>query len=92
MRDLDDLFRVPGMHALLRDVPAEPEIRIDVTQDEKAYYVKADVPALKKEDIDISINGDQVSITAETRRSADGVLQLTLPKKNAAPARELTVG
>ena len=131
LRELDDFFGMPRMRALFRDMPAtEPQIRIDVTEDDKAYYVKADVPGVKKEDIDISIKGNQVSITAETRResetrkgetdvrseryygmqsrtftlmqeiddvraeakSTDGVLNLTLPKKNAAPTRKLTVG
>ena len=128
-RELDEFFRVPRMRSLMRDAPTEPELRIDVTEDENAYHVKADVPGVRKEDIEISINGNQVSITAEVRRekearkdekelrteryygmqsrtftllhdidearaeakSADGVLQLTLPKKNAAPARKLTV-
>jgi HSP20 family protein len=47
------------------DVPAD--IRIDVAEDEKNFIVKADVPGVSKDDIHVAIDGNQVSITAETK-------------------------
>lgn len=38
-RELDDFFGAPRLRSLVREVPAEPEIRIDVSEDEKAYDV-----------------------------------------------------
>ena len=46
---------------------AAPRIKMDVTETEKAYTVKAEIPGARKENIKISINGNQVSISAETR-------------------------
>lgn len=47
------------------------KFRADIAENEKAYTVHADLPGVKKEDIHISIDGDQVSITAETRREKE---------------------
>ena len=64
-RDLDPTFRFP--RAAWRNMPEVPEIKMDVSEDEKGYRVKAEIPGVKKEDIKISIEGNQVSITAEAR-------------------------
>ena len=45
-----------------------PLMRVDVTEDEAAYMVKAEIPGMKKEDIAVSIDGNTVSITAEVKR------------------------
>lgn len=42
-------------------------LRLDITETEQAYLVKAEMPGIKKEDIKVSINGDQVTISAESR-------------------------
>ena len=63
----ENFWRFPRAGALWRAFPEEPEIKIDVTEDEKTYYVKADVPGVKKEDIHVSIEGNQVSISAEVK-------------------------
>ncbi len=41
--------------------------RADITESDKAYTVHAELPGVKKEDIQIAIDGDQVTISAETR-------------------------
>jgi len=43
-----------------------PEMRVDVSEDEKAYQIKADVPGVKKEDIKVRIDGNRVSIGAQS--------------------------
>lgn len=45
-----------------------PEMRIDVTENERSYAVKAEIPGVGKDDIDVSIDGNHVSITAEVKR------------------------
>ena len=46
---------------------AAGRIRIDVSEKDGAYVVHAAVPGVKKEDIQVNIDGDQVSISAEAR-------------------------
>ena len=56
--------------ALSFDV-AEPQIRIDVAEDGESYTVKAEIPGMKKEDIHVSVEGNHVSISTETRKEQD---------------------
>ncbi|MEJ8813187.1 Hsp20/alpha crystallin family protein [Variovorax ureilyticus] len=61
--------------------PAPLKMRIDVTENDKAFNVKADIPGVKKEDISIKVDGHTVSIDAEaksekeTRGDGDKVLR-----------------
>lgn len=65
--ELDELLRgVRG--SLARQYEDMLEMRMDVTEDDKRYCVRVDVPGVRKEDIDIAIDGNQVTITAEARR------------------------
>lgn len=126
----DDLFK--GF--LVRPVGFESDeparrMRIDVAEQNGEYQVMAELPGVNKDDIQVSIDGDQVSITAESRvereakegervlhsercfgkiarafrldqeidesrasaKFTDGVLELTLPKKASAAAKQLTI-
>jgi len=105
------------------------QIKVDVEEDDKSYKVKAEVPGVKKEDINVQIDGNVVSISAESKREkdvkqngkvirseryygslyrsfslgqdvdqagaaakyADGILELSLPKKAASVTKKLTV-
>ena len=40
--------------------------KLDVSEDEKSYLVRADLPGYKKEDIRVSVDGNQITISAET--------------------------
>jgi len=70
-RDMEDFFRMPRLRAWSRDLPAAPEIRIDVSEDDKTYHVKAEIPGVKKEDIHVAVEGNQVSISAEVRKEEE---------------------
>jgi HSP20 family protein len=48
-----------------------PQIRIDVNETDKAYTVKADIPGVRKEDIDVRIDGNQVTISAEVKQQKE---------------------
>ena len=107
----------------------ELQIRIDVREDKNAYRVHADVPGTRKEDIQVTVDGNVVTIRAEANRESeqkegekvlrterfvgtvsrsfqlpyeidlasaeakyqDGVLDLTLPKRTASAAKQLTI-
>jgi HSP20 family protein len=48
--------------------PGAPgRIKLDVSEKDGAYVVHAEIPGVNKEDIQVNIDGDQVSISAETR-------------------------
>jgi HSP20 family protein len=66
--DLEDLIQGFGSRALTRGFDESLEMRMDVQEDDKAYRVTVDVPGVKKEDIDVSVEGNQVTITAEVKR------------------------
>ena len=50
---------------------ADMQMKIDVKEDDKSFTVKADVPGVKKEDIQIEIDHDRVSLRAEVRREKE---------------------
>ena len=62
-----NLFRPVGVTT--RDVVVP--IRLDVSEKENAYVVHAEIPGVKKEDIKIEIDGNEVSISAETKNEKD---------------------
>jgi HSP20 family protein len=47
------------------------QFRVDVTESENAYKLHAEIPGVKKEDIHITIDGDQVAISAEVKQEKD---------------------
>jgi len=65
--DIDDLFKGFFMRPVLFEGQPQMQIKMDVKEDDNAYTVHADIPGVKKEDIQVSIEGNQVSISAETK-------------------------
>ncbi len=104
-------------------------MRVDVAEHNGEYKLLAELPGVKKEDIKVEVDGDEVSISAELRNGhgagegarvlhseryfgrlaralrlgeeiddakvtakfADGVLELTLPKKAPAASKQITI-
>ena len=71
---VDDLFK--GF--LVRPVAYEngrgealPRMKVDVAERNGAYLVTAELPGVKKEDIQVSIDGAQVTLTAEVKRERE---------------------
>jgi HSP20 family protein len=65
----DDFIRTLGLRPQWADLEA-PDVRIDVTENDGAYRVKAEIPGVDKNDIDVSISGNQVAISAEIKRES----------------------
>jgi HSP20 family protein len=63
-RTFDEFFS--DLRMPLRNADLAPRVRIDVTEAADSYKVKADLPGVKKEDIRVNIDGNHVSISAET--------------------------
>jgi HSP20 family protein len=126
----DDLFRGFLVRPVSYEHPAGvAQFRVDVSENEKAHTLRAELPGVKKEDINVTIDGDTVAISAEVKsekdvkngdrvlraeryygkvyraftlgqaveeagthaKYADGVLELTLPKKAAVQAKRITI-
>lgn len=51
--------------------PQQLKMRIDVTENDQAYKVKADIPGVKKEDISVRIDGNVVQIDAKTESAKE---------------------
>ena len=65
----DELFR--GFFRPVRAGKDEASFKMDVTEKDNAYVVKAEIPGVAKEDIQVSIEGNQVTIGADVKREAD---------------------
>ena len=128
---VDDLFKGFLVRPLAYEGRGEalPRMKVDVAEKNGAYIVTAELPGVKKDDIQVTIDGAQVTLAAEVKREKevsqdervlhtertfgkatrsftlpqevdeakaeakfrDGVLELTLPKKAAAPRKQVTI-
>ena len=50
---------------------AEPKMKLDVKEDEKSYTVRADIPGVKKEDIQVEVDANAVTVRAEVRQEKE---------------------
>jgi HSP20 family protein len=70
---VDDLFK--GF--LVRPVAYEgrdaalPRVKVDIAEKNGAYTVTAELPGVKKEDIQVTINGAEVTLGAEVKREKE---------------------
>ena len=67
----DDLFRGFFMRPVRFEGQPEIQIKLDVSEDAKAYSVHAEIPGVKKEDIHVTIDGSQVAISAEVKNEKE---------------------
>jgi len=126
---LDEWFRGFLKPVRAEGAPTPVVIKMDVTETENGYLIHSEMPGVKKEDIDVAIDGNQVTITAEVKQEwqkkesdrmlrneryfgniyraftlpaeldesacdatyQDGVLELKLVRKAAAPGRRLAI-
>jgi len=51
--------------------PAQAGIGMRVTEDDKSYTVHAEMPGVSKDDIHVTIEGNQVTVAAEVKREKD---------------------
>ena len=126
---LDEWFRGFFKPVRVEGAPTPAVIKMDVTETDNGYLVHSEIPGVKKEDIDVAIEGTQVTITAEVRQQwekkdgdrmlrneryfgniyrsftlpaeldesaceatyENGVLELKLVRKAAAPGKRLAI-
>lgn len=73
--DVNDFFKGfgarPFMRDFMRDFQPEPQMKMDVSEADGSYLVKAEIPGVNKNDIHVSIDGNLVSISAEVKREKE---------------------
>lgn len=67
---LDDVFKGFFRPVRIEGAP-DVQIKMDVKEDDKGYTVHAEIPGVKKEDIHVTIDGNQVSISAEVKQEKE---------------------
>ena len=50
---------------------APTQVRMDVTETDKEYVVLAEMPGVKKEEISVTIDGNEVTVSAEVKHEKD---------------------
>lgn len=70
-RDLDDVFKGFFLAPMPFSQFSQGQFPIDVTEDDKNFKVRAELPGFGKEEINVSVSGDQVSISAETKKEKE---------------------
>ena len=71
---VDDLFRgffVRPVSYDTRGALDASRLKVDVSEKNGAYQVTAELPGVKKEDIQVAIDGAQVTLSAEIRREKE---------------------
>jgi HSP20 family protein len=69
--DVNDFFKGFGMRPFMRELEHEPQMKMDVSEAEGSYMVKAEIPGVNKDDIHISIDRNLVSISAEVKKEKE---------------------
>jgi len=71
MDPLEDTFRSMLRPWRLEQMDSPPRIRLDVAERNGTYAVRAEIPGCRKEDIDVRIEGNLVTISAEMKKVWD---------------------
>jgi len=67
----DDLVKGFFLRPMRFDQQDHTRAKIDVKEDANSYTVLAEIPGVKKEDILVSVDGNQVAISAEIKRQKE---------------------
>lgn len=90
---LDDLF-AGFFRPVTSNLPATPTIALDVREDKAAYHVTATLPGVKKEDIHLTIEKNEVTLEVEAKRETtekDGERVLLTERFYGKTTRAFTV-
>ena len=67
----DDLLRGFFVRPMAFESQSQVQLRMDVKEDDKAYTVHAEIPGVDKDAINVTIDGNQVAISAEVKRKKE---------------------
>jgi HSP20 family protein len=71
--DMEDVFKGLFVRPMRLDVdlPERMSIKVDVTKTDDTYAVKAEMPGVSKNDINVSVDGNQVTISGEVKKEKE---------------------
>lgn len=67
----DDLVKGFFLRPMRFEQQDQVRVKVDVKEDPTSYTVLAEIPGVKKEDIQVSVDGNQVAISAEVKRQKE---------------------
>jgi len=67
----DDFFKGFAMYATYQLLEGSPQMRLELKEDDKNFFVKAEIPGVKKEDIKVSVDGSRVSLSVEVKKERE---------------------
>jgi len=69
--NIEDWFREFGLRPYFNESEIAPLIKIDLKENDKTYTIRAEIPGVNKEDIKVEVDGNRVSISAETKKEKE---------------------
>lgn len=73
LKMFEDVFneRLSPFISSMGSVMAPPSFNVDISEDDKAVYLSADIPGVKKEDVSVTMEDDVISICAERKQEEE---------------------
>lgn len=65
-RDVTPGFYIKPLHG--EPLPSPEQIKMDVKENDNSYTVQAEIPGVSKEDIQVSIEGNMVTLSADVKQ------------------------
>jgi len=70
--DIDDVFKGLLVRPMRFDLETpQMRMKMDVTRTDDTYTAKAEIPGVKKDDIHVSIDGNEVTISGEIKKESE---------------------
>ncbi len=67
----DDFFKGFFVRPVSYEGQKTVQIKMDVAESDDNYIVRADIPGVRKEDINVTIDGNRVAVSAEVKNEKD---------------------
>ncbi len=69
--NVDEWFKRFRMRPLSMETETPSLIKIDLSEKDTTYTVRAEIPGMKKEDVKVQVDGNRLSISAETKQEKE---------------------
>lgn len=70
-KNIEEMFKDFRLAPTWGAMEAEPRNKMDVSETDKDYIVKADIPGVNKDDIKVTVEGNMVSISVEVKKDKE---------------------
>ena len=71
LEPLEETFRSLMRPWRMEGMEVAPRIKLDLNELDNSYTVKAEIPGVRKEDIDVRVDGNVVTISAEVKKEKE---------------------